>query len=371
MTDTVLNQVYHTMTLDQMPTRDAEYLRWRELVAVELLNAGMDKEYELWIDCSDPALFFTPNFSGSLPPGVVGVNACSADPHHQATAVHPTCSLRYCPDCCHRQTARLLHRYMPFLKGVVADSDDGAAMRHIVLTTPIDLRHPDCREQVIELCRKVVLCFDVLLSANWRAEYGLLFAYEFGEHGHKLHFHCLSYCPYIDQQDLVDAWREVTGGLCEVTFIRLVTDDPERGQSLEDAVAEVLKYAAKLWKRDGNGKPVFLDPALVPLLAAVLKGTRRVRSYGIFYKILIEGEAHLCEVCSAAVVRFSVLDWEIYCQTGWMPAEFALQLQFIPGNNFLDPGGGKKPTLVYEKLYLPNFDALIDNKVYKQFDLGS
>lgn len=370
MPDMVLDKVYHTTPLEQTPPRDKEYLRWRDLVAVELLNAGMEKEHDLWIDCSDPALFFTPNFTGSLPPGVVGVNACSTDPHHQATAIHPTCSLRFCPDCCHRQSARLLHRYMPFLKGVVADSDEDAAMRHIVLTTPIDLRSPDCRSQVVDLCSKVVLVFDELLGADWRSDYGLLFAYEFGENGHKLHFHCLAYCPYIDQADITDAWREITGGLCEVTFIRLVTDDPERGQSLEGAVAEVLKYATKLWKRDKNGKAVYLDPALVPLLGVVLKGSRRIRSYGIFYRIPVESEAHVCEICSSSIIRFAPLDWELYCQTGWMPSEFALQLQSIPGNNFLDPGGGKTPKLVYEKLYLPMFDPLIDNKKHNQFDLG-
>lgn len=369
-------QSYHTTEFSEKPSRDPAYVIWRDQVYHALFNARMTDEAALWENCSDPASFFVPDTDGKLPDGVVGVNTCSTDPKHQATAVCPTCQLRFCPDCCHRQSARLLARYMPLMRDLVADSSDDYRMRHIILTTPIDLRSPDCRTAVLSLAEKVSLCFEKCLGSNWREDCGLLFAFEFGENGLKLHFHCLVYCPYISQSRLVKAWKDVTNSLCEVAFIRLVTDDPNKGQSLESAVAEVLKYATKLWKRDKAGNVIYLDADLIPILAKVLKGTRRIRTYGLFYRLDVEEEPHVCETCASPIVRLSPLDWDIFCNTGFLPPEWKVvrrgdeYLSTYIGNNFFedDVGNDSQPPL--QQPFMPGFDGVDADKLRRMFGLG-
>lgn len=367
---------YHTLEADQKPTRDTEYLKYRELVYVELLKAGMDKDAEDYIRCSDPALSFWADQSGELPDGVIGVNACSADSTHPAKAVCPTCHKRYCCDCAHQQSARLLARYTPFIKGLVRDSDEVYKLRHIVLTTPISLYHDDCREQMLELFNKIAYeLWDILLGKGWRKDSGVLIASDFGENGHKLHFHILAYCPYIDKEKITEAWLKVTGGLCEVNWIRLVKEDHEQEHTVDGAIAEILKYATKLWKRDKTGKVVYLDPALVPVLARVLKGTRRVRSYGIFNGFVAVETPHVCGACAAPIIHLNRLDWEIYAKTGFLPEQFELarsgvELESRIGNNFFEGGGGEIPITVHVQPVLPTFDAVMDGKHHRQFEMG-
>lgn len=376
MTDKVLKQSYHTSEFDQKPMRDAENLKYRELVYVELLKAGMDKDAEDYIRCSDPALSFYVDQSGNLPDGVIGVNACSADASHPASAVCPTCHKRYCCDCAHQQSARLLARYTPFMKGLVRDDDEVYKLRHIMLSTPIALTDVDCREKMHELFNVIRdQLWDLLLGKGWRADCGILIASDFGENGRKLHFHILAYCPYIDKEKITEAWLKVTGGLCEVNWIRLVTEAHKSDHTVDGAVAEILKYATKLWKRKSDGTVIYLDPKLVPVLAKVLQGTRRIRSYGIFNGFQVEERPHVCEVCAAPRIHLNRLDWEIYAQTGFLPDEFekarhGVELDLRIGNNFFEGGGGKMPIAVHEQLVLPEFIAVLDGKHHKMFEMG-
>jgi len=375
MTD--LSESYHTSEVEQKLPRDAEYVRYRELVYVELLRAGMDKDAEAYLHCSDPVNCFQPDLSGDLPLGTMGVNACSADHKHPAKTVCPTCHKRYCCDCAHQQSARLLARYTPFLKGLVRDSGDVYKLRHIVLTSPIRLIDPSCREEMHDLFNKIRDEFwDILIGKNWRDDCGVLIASDFGEDGHKLHFHMLVYSPWIDKESITDAWQQITSGLCEVNWIRLVTEDKDGGHTVDSAVAEILKYATKLWKKDKDGKVIYLDPTLVPVLAIVLKGTRRIRSYGLFNGFTVAEEPHVCEVCAAPRIYLHPEEWYVYCETGFLPFDYDKVrrgedlLDLITGNNFFEGGGGKKPESVDEQLILPVFAALIDNKYINQFEMG-
>lgn len=368
-----LGSSYHSLETEEKVPRTAAYLRYRERAYVELLKAGMDDIAERYLHCADPSWSFLIGGNGEIPKEVSGVNACSADASHPAQAVYPTCHLRFCCDCAHAQSARLLNRYVPFMKGLVRDGDEVYKLRHIVLTTPIRLIDPSCREEMHELFNKLRDEFwDILLGKGWRKECGVLVATDFGEDGHKLHFHILVYCPWIDKDAITDAWLKVTGGLCEVNWIRLVDEDEH---TVDKAVAEILKYAVKLWKVGKDGKIIYLDPKLIPVLAKVLQGTRRIRSYGLFNGFQVEDKPHVCETCAAPRIHLKPIDWNIYFETGFLPEEFEEArrgelLDLRIGNNFFEGGGGEIPITVHLQPVLPNFEPVMDGKHHRQFEMG-
>lgn len=307
--------------------RDASYQQWRNQVYESLYDAGMEKVADDWLDCATQFATFelTPN-DAKLPDNVKGVYVCSDRPEHYAKAVAFTCHCRACPDCARRETARLLARYMPIVEELSKKQVRRYAFRHIVLTTPIELEHPNIVYHLNRLMAAVPKLFDKLLPSNWREKQGCIVTAEFGEQGHKLHFHVFLYGQYISQDDLSRAWQDVTGSLASVVFIRLVGF----GEAV-DKLAEQVKYVTKFWSRDKEtGLVEYFPPALVPVLLKALKGVRRVRSYGIFYGIKDVERISLCPHCNSQLNRWSPGEWRIYCETGWTPDEQELNLK--PGN---------------------------------------
>lgn len=313
-------------------------------VADEYRSAGMHDEADLFESCSDPAHFFTAGHD-PLPDQAVAVVACSSDPDHFNKVICPSCQLRTCPDCAHREGARLLERYMPELRKHVERPRAGFRFRKIVLTTPISVHNDDLSAQIKQAYKQVRKLFENMLKTVRNGRYaisdvGVIVAHEFGPNGLKLHFHALYYGPYLAQADLVDEWESLTGW--RVVWIEKVGAG-ERLDSLEAAVVETLKYTTKFWKRQKNGDVVYIEPRLVPIIHKALEGSRRVRSWGLFYNIQVDDEPACCETCGALLARFSPLEFDIWQQTGWLPDEFRDVLRSELGGDLNLKLGNKSP----------------------------
>lgn len=295
------------------PLTQGGYEEWRADVYGALIDADMTKEADAWWACArDNAVWF-PSSDTPVSEDTKAVYVCPDHPGHHAKAQRITCQLRGCPECAKRESARVLARYMPLVHHLAHQHHARFRFRKIVLTTPVDLRSPNARDKALQYARCVPQVLDRLLDKGWRETQGFLVSWEFGAHGLKLHFHILFYGQWIDNRKangypLASAWTEATGAECEVT--RIYGINPE---DVESEVIENLKYVTKFWKLDKDGRPERFDPALMPVLLTVLKGTRRIRSYGVFYKVgkPIKEPAR-CPACDAILVRWSVLEWNIF-----------------------------------------------------------
>lgn len=362
---------YHKQTDDVTCSgRDSVYAAWRAEVAIALEKSGHSKEAEQFRLCADPAHMFTVDYEKSLPAGSIGVYVCEADPHHKAKAIAPMCRLRICPDCAHQHTARFLSRYVPVLTDLDYSATDGHSLKHIVLTTPISLHEENIQEKIKALLQAVPRVFDMLHIDDWRKHSGLLVAFEFGETGRKLHFHCIWFGKYIPQPCLSTAWRVVTGGLAQVVHIEQIDNHGDEGRTLESAVSEVAKYATKLAHKNADGTWRYMPAADVVRLFEVLKGVRRVRSYGLLYKIPEPERPHVCPVCHAAMLKLSPLEWDIWLDTGWLPMEFAEAikpqiLNLITGNNFCGLPPPENNVLEHFAVPLPTFEQLIKRPTWQ------
>lgn len=306
-------------------SRSGAYLTWRMHVEDAYRAAGMHTEADRWATCSDPAMFFTPQARETLPAEAMSVVTCSDDPSHFTKTLCPSCDFRTCPDCAHRHSARLLDRYMPILRQCIDNPRRDWEMKHITLTTAVKLTQGDVKAQIGALYANVRTLFENLLKTAYKrpvamSEVGLIVALEFGHKGQRLHFHCLYYGPWIYQSALSLAWEQLTG--YPVVWIDGIGEG-QKHESLESAVAEVLKYTTKFWKLDREGKALYIDPKLVPVMHEALAGTRRIRSWGLFYNAAEAKEQAACPTCKSPLCILSKTEYEIYRETGWMPSEFA------------------------------------------------
>lgn len=301
-------------------SRSGDYLLWRCKVEDAYRLARMDAEADRWRDCADPANFFSLSKNQELPDSSIGAIVCSEEPSHYAKSICPSCDFRTCPDCAHRHSARLLNRYMPALQALFEKPRKGWRFRKIELTTSLYLLHPDLKSKIGRLYEHIRTVFTRCLGDTPIDECGFILAHEFGENGYKLHFHILYYGPFIRQIDLSSEWEALTGW--PVVWIKGIG----KGQTYEDlesAVAETLKYTTKLWKKKRDGTVIYIQPRYVPILHGVLAGTRRVRSWGLFYNIQEpDGEA-CCPTCEARLLKLSPSEYDIFLQTGWLPDDFA------------------------------------------------
>ena len=112
-----------------------------------------------------------------------------------------------------------------------------------------------------------------------------------------------------------------------------------KGDDIQKSVSETFKYAVKFWKQTKSGETIRVNPVLVPVLASVLKGQKRVRTYGLLYGVPEPDDCNMhCNVCGVELLRWSAMEWDIYRMTGWTPAEYdserAGTLDLRHGNNF-------------------------------------
>jgi hypothetical protein len=309
----------------QEPTK-REYQAWRNAAYECLVEAGFESEADDFLACAGREAAFTlaPGQT-ALPEGAQNVYVCSEHTDHTRKVVFPTCHLRICPDCAHRDVGRLMARYYDHIKDVASSSSHKLSLKKIVLTTGTDLRSSSAASDVINVMASVPKLFDTLLPDGWRSRQGILAAYEFGTDGHKLHVHVLFYGQYIPKDKLSEAWESLSG--FPVTYIKAVT-----GLRIDDAIAETLKYTTKFWSRNPDGSVKYIEPELVPRLLDVLKGTRRIRTAGIFYGVPFEREPSTCPDCSAELKRVNPSDWLYWLETGHTQYEHARLLDLKPGN---------------------------------------
>lgn len=305
-----------------------DYHEWRLFVSDALRDAGYDGDAdEFWACAGDEASFWT-----TTPPQL-GADSNAARvyvcPAHGAKIIRKTCHLRICPDCARRAANRLLARYIPTIQEALHAHHHKYRFRKIVLTTPFCLTDSDAKAQYRRLKKCLQKVFDELLPKSWRKDQGYIVADEWGTDGLKLHFHILFYGQWLDNKirngyPLSTAWRKVTGGDCEVVYIAGVS-----AERVEAEVVETLKYCVKFWKSDPEtGETERLSPDLMVILHHVLKGERRVRSYGIFYRLnVLSDRRPSCPVCSEELTRMTICQYNIWAITGWMPAEQKLYLR--------------------------------------------
>jgi len=186
------------------------------------------------------------------------------------------------------------------MRKIAAQKNRAYRLKHIVLTTMVPLRHPDLREKLRYAYSCVGRLFDLYFGKTWvRRGMGYIVAAEFGEQGTMLHFHLLFYGPFIVKDSLSKFWKQLTGW--SIVWVSAVGVGE---QDIEAAAAEVLKYATKLTQ---------LAPQDVPVLLAVMKGTRRIRSRGVFYNMAKADERErVCRVCGETLARWSPFRWAVW-----------------------------------------------------------
>lgn len=257
---------------------------WRNEIADSLAAFGFSTDAQEYRSCGDPTL-------------TRYVKVCSHDPAHFNRAIGHSCHLRVCEYCARRESARILKRYLPHFQAAAESHHASYRLRHIVLTTNYNLRDLDISAKYRIGWKAVNVLFDRLLGKGWESSgRGTFTGAEFGAEGQHLHFHVLAYCEYLPQDQISKEWAKLTG--CPVVWVRAV-------RGIKKALKEVIKYAGKLTE---------LDPDDIARLHAVIKGTRRIRTRGLFYKVpqlpKME-EAKICKKCGAPIEnwqpdRFSV-----------------------------------------------------------------
>lgn len=110
---------------------------------------------------------------------------------------------------------------------------------------------------------------------------GYLATVEVGQNNNNLHCHALVYAPYISQIKLANFWRKITGD-SYIVDIRPIKD-------VKHAVNYVAKYIVK-----PPGNDSFVE---VANYAVMIKGTRRIRTGGIFYNRLKKLELVKLDYC--------------------------------------------------------------------------
>lgn len=313
----------HETTSGDGYKRTYDYRKWRREVTAALFEYGLDKDAELFGHCAETPLQWIPANKPRLPEEAVSIWQCSHEPTHDAALFMPTCDLRICPDCAARQSARLAARYMPKMLEL-ALSGGKYALRHIVFTTPLELTSdkPDTIRALADMYSKLPrkalqLCSDIGKEhgRDWNT-LGCIQSEEFGHEGSKLHFHVIQYGAYIPQKQLSEAWATVTAGVASVVYIRKIGNGSP--DEVQNDVMETLKYSVKFWSKNGKtGDVSYIEPTVMPHLLRVLKGRRRVKSWGVFYDLPEpDKKPFCCKECHADMVRLGVENWSLWIDYG-------------------------------------------------------
>lgn len=283
------------------PSQEAKS-QWRVKAASALWHAGYHAVAEAFYNCGDKDKF-------------LGYLVCRKDPRHFNQAVLEHCHLRYCDHCERRAQTKRMERFGPAIDEALKSWRAGSyRLRSIVLTTPYSLEDPNIR-RLYRKARKAAVrtlervCYEIRKTYASEEEYrrkrislkrhgiGLIVGDELGEKGQKLHFHILGFTPYLPVALLAHWWKHYTCGDAYITYVKGVTNR-------EAAFKEVMaKYVTKLTE---------VPPRLVPQLHKMLEGSRRIRSYGIWYGLEpIEEEPCRCPKCNRVVTYMNRVVFEL------------------------------------------------------------
>lgn len=313
----------HEETTGNGYKRTYSYTEWRNNVTEALILCGMEKEAKLFGSCAETPLRWISSSKKILPENASTVWTCSHDDSHEAALFCATCDLRICPDCAARQTARLAARYIP--KAIELAKVGGMyGLRHIVFTTPLDLtsdvpaKISAKADYYAKLVRKALARAARIGKKRGRRweTLGFIQAEEYGTNGLKLHFHVIHYGSYIPQDVLSKCWQHVTDDQASIVFVRKIGNGSD--EEIASDVIETLKYSVKFHKTNNEtGEVEYIPPNVMPHLLDVLKGRRRIRSYGVFYGLpKPDKQPFQCPECHADMQRIGVENWSLWLEFG-------------------------------------------------------
>ncbi len=210
-------------------------------------------------------------------------------PNHDINFHVPiSCSSRICERCAAAHSKGLRQRIEAVIRPRLEKKPRGYGVFMLTLTTTTDRHGPDgpTRKDIRRFYRESsaflrlfygkyacrfsrsgkVVQVRVKKKLKFRGA-GFIASTEFGGESNMLHCHAIVFGPYISQKKLSAAWLKITGD-SPVLDIRAV-------KSVKDGVREVVKYILK--PPTGDSLTAIAD------YAWRIKGTRRLRSGGIFY----------------------------------------------------------------------------------------
>lgn len=177
------------------------------------------------------------------------------------------CGLRTCPVCSKRLSRYYVGRFYEALKQLPVSKI--MRFRLITITTPLEVS----RENVL-LVRKWAGKFWKRICGR---KEGVIASMEVGEHGHHLHVHAIHYGRFKNQDRLAKLWQRISDNVGVVVDVRALQGHGQGSEfMLRKSIKEVLKYATK------TSTMSYTDLAD---LEYALKGSRRISTYGIFYRL--------------------------------------------------------------------------------------
>ena len=199
-----------------------------------------------------------------------------------------SCGSRICERCAAAHSKGLRDRIEAVIRPRLAKKPRGYGVFMLTLTTTTDRHGPDgpTRKDIRRFYRESsaflrlfynkyacrfsrsgkVVQVRVKKKLKFRGA-GFIAATEFGGTSNMLHCHAIAFGPYISQKKLSAAWLKITGD-SPIVDIRAV-------RTVKDGVREVVKYITK--PPTGDSLMAIAD------YAWRIKGTRRLRTGGIFY----------------------------------------------------------------------------------------
>lgn len=211
------------------------------------------------------------------------------------------CKSRVCPECARIYRHRVWTPIYDMLQEVNARKRRGFRMAMLTLTVSsnrFDGRMPD-RSDLARFHKESALFFR-LFFGKWQGRWGktgkihedrkhwkgagFIAVTEVGFHNNNLHLHAIVWSQYVDQAKLKEAWERITGDSFGVHISEVRTP--------KGAANYIGSYIQKVPNREG-----FTDLADI---AIMLKGSRRLRTGGIFYHRFSTAPLHRalrCPIC--------------------------------------------------------------------------
>jgi hypothetical protein len=220
---------------------------------------------------------------------------------HKATKTRVMrCGLRECQVCAGIEAKRLYLQILVEMGRV--DKKPGWTWRHAVLTS---IRKPgtDLKEDLKKVKAglkrlRYYLRGTTKATARYRAGISAVGGIEFGPKNGMVHVHLMIYAPFIPKDEMEKAWSVGTIHFKEITSAR----------QIENVCLYAIDFTKK--KKDKRtGELIPLSPVFIANVGKVLKGWRRIFTWGGLYKRIKKKEkTKKNEVCPKCGEKMS---WEV------------------------------------------------------------
>jgi len=168
------------------------------------------------------------------------------------------CGLRTCPECAADFSRKVYWQVLDVMKHI--QKKKYYTLKLITFSYGID-------SDISEAIKKVKKVFKKIWHNKLeRKGSGAVVTVELGEKNLSIHLHVLYYGPYLPRPELIKEWKRLTGKW--YVDIRMA-----RGNK---AIKEVIKYIGKAIMN--------MDYETAYKIEMSIKGTRRLMTYGVFYK---------------------------------------------------------------------------------------